>query len=352
MQLRIQSAVATTVCAAHSKTRTPLSHAFTIQRQRNLQLFRRSNSRNIPCCALDGRLYRVKFAGRDVMVQGGSKGSSKAAAELVRMEPQHMCSSWTRPDQAAPEEKLCLETQIQLRARRHAVEFQGDILNFPRYYKVTPSSGVIPANSSVTLTVRQRFTEKTRRTKFQHARGSALWTDLRVHVKRYCEDESVGTPTADLCERRSAVWAQDKSLDTDFLQGLQCNHHTARPRIKRTKDRRRKDPDCFTSAKPGKRDHMRVQQSTTFVKTLKLRPLALSQASDCSICIGEMNVQRHAAGIEDEMLFAFGCGHVFHTNCIVQMTEVMACPCGCMSASCPLCRRPISPVESALLVRS
>lgn len=79
-------------------------------------------------------------------------------------------------------------------------------------------------------------------------------------------------------------------------------------------------------------------------------PRLLGQRCLPSICNEGMNVQRHAAGNEDERLSAFGCGHVFHTHCVVQMAEAMYGPCGCMEgASCPLCRCPISAAESALL---
>lgn len=286
------------------------------------------------------------------MVHGASKGSAKAAAELVRTAPQHLCAAWTRSDAADPGGRPCLEARVELRARRHAVDFRADTLHFPRYYKISPRSGVIPAHGSVTLTVRLRFTEKTRRTSHQHARGSALWTDLRVRVRRRCEEDGAGALAADSPRGRgAALWPEDDCLDAEYLEQGEWRHQPDRPRIKRSKDRR-KDPhlEAGRGLTTWKRDRVSMHQSATFVKTLKLRPLLLSPGSECSICMEEMNLQRHAAGNEDERLFAFGCGHVFHTHCVVQMTEANSCPCGCMEgANCPLCRRPISEVENALL---
>lgn len=284
-------------------------------------------------------------ANKGVMVYGVSKGLAKAAAELVRTEPQHLCSSWTRSDLTDSSGKLCLETRIQLRARRHAVEFQVDTLHFPHYYKVTPSSGVIAAGSSVMITVRLRYTEKTRRTKFQHTRGSALWTDLRVHVRRHYGEGNVEPPATDTCQRGSAFWAQEKLLDADHLREIRWHPQADGPRINKRSNNFRKNSYSGDGRAlyTLKRDRVSMHQSATFVKILKLQPLVLSQGSDCIICIEEMNVQRHAAGNGDERLFAFGCGHIFHTHCVAQMVEAFFC------LGCPLCRRPISWGEIAIL---
>lgn len=271
----------------------------------------------------------------------GNKGLAKAAAELVRSEPQHSCDAWTRSDASEPGAKPFLETQVELRARKHAVEFEADTPHFPKYYKVTPSCGIIPAGTSVTLTIRLSLTEKTRRTKYQHARGSALWTDLRVHVQRSYGEEDEPSPEA-FCKRGSALWAQEKLLDADRLSEVQWRPLARGARQNRTRKLRR---SRCGQVRP-------LSQSATFVKTLKLRPLLVDPSVECSICIEKMNVRRHAAGVEEERLFAYGCGHVFHMLCVTHMAEAILCYCGCVDSeevSCPLCRRPLSGGEYEML---
>lgn len=284
----------------------------------------------------------------------------------MRTEPQHLCTSWTRSDLTDPARRPCLEAQIQLRARKHAVEFQADTRHFPRYYKVTPNRGIIPANSSVTLTVQLPITAKTRRTGYQHACGSALWihrlsTDLRVHVRRYCEDDE--EPLAvESNQRDSALWEQDMNLDTDYLEDVHSHDKAGLPRSKRTNRLRRYYPcgcceihDYPGSSRRSPRKGMPLDmyQSATFVKTLKLRPFALFDAVDaeeCRICFDEMNVRRHAAGIKVETLFAIGCGHIFHARCLVKMTKTHNFPFSYLArVACPLCRRLLSPVEMGIL---
>jgi hypothetical protein len=237
------------------------------------------------------------------------KGQVKAASELLRSEPRDVCDLWSPGDGQ-------LETRIVLRSRRHRLHFRVEVMHFPKHYRVSPCSGVIRAKESVTVTVRLILAGRSGRSRYQHSRGSATWTDLRVHVGRaHGHDELL------------------EDGDTDAVDVSESGASKLRARGGRRKE------------------HSVGRRPATFVKALRLRPLLIPEER-CCVCFCDMSVKRHAAGVEGERLFALGCGHVLHNACVAQAVLALYCPCGCMrrgELTCPLCRRPASAAEHALI---